>query len=88
MANARPVVRQVRVLDRSCLVPPGRDRGPRVAAPPLPIALVAVSAALMVVLAAGVLVGVTLGAPPVVTLVLAAAALAVRPVAVLVHRRR
>ncbi|GAA1865094.1 hypothetical protein GCM10009836_51730 [Pseudonocardia ailaonensis] len=77
------------MLDRSCLVPPGRDRG-SLAAPParLPVAFVATAAALMVVLAVGVIVSATLGAPVAVTLVLAAAALAVRPVAVLVHRRR
>jgi hypothetical protein len=85
MANAGPVTREFRTQTLACLVAPKRTR---VAPRPAPVRLVAVAAALMVLLAVGTIVAVSLGAPPAVFLPLALLALLVRPVVVLRHRVR
>jgi hypothetical protein len=89
MANARPAVREFRVLGRACLAPPARPvRRLRAAAADRPsVRLAVVAAVLMVVLAAGLLAAVSAGAPTALVLGLCAAALLVRPLAVLRHRR-
>jgi hypothetical protein len=85
MANAGPVTRQFRTRSLACLVEPRRTRvSPR----PAPVRLVAAAAALMVLLAVGTIVAVSLGAPPAVFLPIAALALLVRPVVVLRQRVR
>ncbi|MCE3551733.1 hypothetical protein LWC33_09730 [Pseudonocardia sp. RS11V-5] len=89
MANARPAVREFRVLRRACLAPstrPVRRLGAR-AADDRSVRLAVVAAVVMVVLAGGVLAAVSAGAPVALVLGLCVAALLVRPLAVLRHRR-
>ncbi|MFC5947385.1 hypothetical protein ACFQH9_03715 [Pseudonocardia lutea] len=89
MANARPVVREFRVLRRACLAPsarPARRVGLGGATEPS-VRLAVVAAVVMVVLAGGLLAAVAAGAPAAVVLGLCVAALLVRPLAVLRHRR-
>jgi hypothetical protein len=89
MANARPAIREVRVLGRACLAPstrPVRRPGAGGAAEPS-VRLAGVAAVVMVVLAGGVFAAVSAGAPAALVLGLCAAALLVRPLAVLIHRR-
>ncbi|GAA4677300.1 hypothetical protein GCM10023215_07380 [Pseudonocardia yuanmonensis] len=88
MANARPAVREFRALRRACLAPsapPVQRLRRRVAEPSVRLAVVA--AVVMVVLAGGLLAAVSAGAPAALVLGLCVAALLVRPLAVLRHRR-
>ncbi|MFR9802302.1 hypothetical protein ACL02T_08350 [Pseudonocardia sp. RS010] len=89
MANARPAVREFRVLRRACLAPPTRPvRRLRARAADEPsVRLAVVAAVVMVVLAGGILAAVPAGAPTTLVLGLCVAALLVRPLAVLRHRR-
>ncbi|MCE0763565.1 hypothetical protein LWC35_11715 [Pseudonocardia kujensis] len=89
MANARPAVREFRVLRRACLAPSTRPvPRPRARAADDPsVRLAVVAAVVMVVLAGGLLAAVSAGAPAAVVLGLCVLALLVRPLAVLRHRR-